>query len=89
MAFNELLEKSIQQEPALCWLVIATPPDNTVTLQIKSLVSESVPLATSQLGRVEMNTYREKRALPSLPDQPSIIYISGPQTFWHQGPVLL
>lgn len=89
MAFNELLEKSIQQESALCWLVIATPPDNTMTLQIKCLELESVPLATSQLGRIEMNTYRERRALPTtLADQSSIIYIGGPQPFGHQGPVL-
>lgn len=36
-------------------------PQTTLTLRIKSLELESVPLATSQPGRVEMNTYRRRR----------------------------
>lgn len=46
-------------------VVLATPPDNTVTLRIKSVELESIPLATSQPGRVEMNTYRGRRGLSS------------------------
>lgn len=49
-----------------------TPPDNTMTLRIKSLKLEFVPLAASQPGKVEMNTCRGRDlSTPALPPDPA------------------